>query len=91
MNSEGVADAYCGRDCLGGRDIGWWLMVDTTHTTSDPTRLGTWLSEAPVSFVEVALQIQWVAKNNIELPSLWGAHTAALINSTNPDTHSTMP
>ena len=27
MNSEGVADAYCGRGCLEGRDIGWWLIV----------------------------------------------------------------
>lgn len=27
MNSEGVADVYCGRGCLEERDIGWWPIV----------------------------------------------------------------
>ena len=45
MNSEGVAGAYCGRGCLEGRDIGWWLIVrHNAYNTRQAYNVG-----APVS------------------------------------------
>lgn len=45
MNSEGVADVYCGRGCLEERDIGWWLIVrHNAYNTRQAYNVG-----APVS------------------------------------------
>lgn len=90
MNSEGVAGAYGGGGSLEGRDIGWWLIADATHTTSDALR--TWVTGALVSSSCLSRVVNRTRSGcssvNVLFPysscrmtksSLWGAQKAALI------------